>query len=71
MPMLADQSGAAIPAEFDDGAQRAVNLPPIGPRPTIYSSQELLRGQREVWIEHGDQMYRLRLTSGGKLYMTK
>jgi hemin uptake protein HemP len=69
--MIADENAAAIPAEFGDQAQRVVNLPPIGPRPTIYSSQELLRGQREVWIEHGDQMYRLRLTSAGKLYMTK
>lgn len=42
-----------------------------GDRPTIYSSDELLQGRREVWIEHGDQMYRLRLTQAGKLYLTK
>ena len=40
-------------------------------RPPIYSSAELLQGRREVWIEHGDQMYRLRLTQAGKLYLTK
>jgi hemin uptake protein HemP len=37
----------------------------------IYSSAELLQGRREVWIEHGDQMYRLRVTSAKKLYLTK
>jgi hemin uptake protein HemP len=39
--------------------------------PVIYSSDELLQGRREVWIEHGDQMYRLRVTSAKKLYLTK
>lgn len=36
-----------------------------------YSSDELLKGHREVWIEHGECWYRLRLTSAGKLYLTK
>ena len=40
-------------------------------RPQIYSSAELLQGCREAWIEHGEQMYRLRLTAAGKLYLTK
>jgi hemin uptake protein HemP len=40
-------------------------------RPAIYSSAELLQGCREAWIEHGQQMYRLRLTAAGKLYLTK
>ncbi len=40
-------------------------------RPPIYSSEELLQGCREAWIEHGQQMYRLRLTAAGKLYLTK
>jgi hemin uptake protein HemP len=40
-------------------------------RPPIYSSAELLHGSREAWIEHGQQMYRLRLTQAGKLYLTK
>jgi hemin uptake protein HemP len=43
--------------------------PPVPP--IIYSSAELLQGRREVWIEHGDQMYRLRVTSAKKLYLTK
>ncbi len=40
-------------------------------RPFIFNSEELLKGKKEAWIEHGDQMYRLRLTAAGKLYLTK
>jgi len=40
-------------------------------RPPVYRSDELLQGHREVWIEHGDELYRLRLTAAGKLYLTK
>jgi hemin uptake protein HemP len=36
-----------------------------------YTSAELLQGRREVWIEHGGEMYRLRVTAQGKLYLTK
>lgn len=39
--------------------------------PRIVTSKELFQGRREVWIEHGDDMYRLRLTSSGKLCLTK
>lgn len=39
--------------------------------PLILESAELMSGRREVWIRHGDEMYRLRLTSAGKLYLTK
>ncbi len=39
--------------------------------PLIYRSDEILRGRREVWIEHGDEMYRLRLTAAGRLYLSK
>ena len=40
-------------------------------RPRIIRSDELLQGSREVWIEHGAEMYRLRVTAAGKLYLTK
>jgi hemin uptake protein HemP len=39
--------------------------------PHTISSEELLQGRRELWIEHEGQMYRLRVTSRGKLYLTK
>jgi len=34
-------------------------------------SQDLLFGQRELLIRHGDQEYRLRLTQNDKLILTK
>ncbi len=40
-------------------------------QPRLITSDELLQGRREIWIEHGDDMYRLRLTSSGKLCLTK
>lgn len=36
-----------------------------------FTSDELLQGRREAWIEHHGEMYRLRLTGSGKLYLTK
>jgi len=42
-----------------------------GSRPRIVTSKELFQGARELWIEHDDEMYRLRITSQGKLHMTK
>lgn len=40
-------------------------------RPVVHRSQDLLQGRSEAWIEHDGAMYRLRLTSAGKLYLTK
>ncbi|WP_182865140.1 hemin uptake protein HemP [Stieleria mannarensis] len=39
--------------------------------PVIIPSEDLFRGRGEVWIEHGEMMYRLRRTSSGKLYLCK
>lgn len=36
-----------------------------------YDSDDLLQGAREAVIEHGGEIYRLRLTGSGKLYLTK
>jgi len=36
-----------------------------------WTSETLLHGGQQVEIEHGDQVYRLRLTSLGKLILTK
>ena len=41
------------------------------PQRLVFQSSELLQGRREVWIEHAGEMYRLRVTSAGKLYLTK
>lgn len=40
-------------------------------RPRILTSQELFQGHRELWIEHAGEMYRLRITARGNLYLTK
>lgn len=40
-------------------------------RPRRLTSDQLLGGDREIEIEHGRATYRLRLTSLGKLILTK
>jgi hemin uptake protein HemP len=67
-----------LQAEGDTGSEKFVvdttslSVAPVhADRPEVYTSAELLQGRREAWIEHGDQMYRLRLTHAGKLYLTK
>ena len=42
----------------------------ILPEPT-FSSEALLKGRREILIQHGDRVYRLRHTSNDKLILTK
>jgi len=37
----------------------------------IVKSTEVFRGRTEIWIEHGSEMYRLRLTRAGKLLLSK
>ncbi len=39
--------------------------------PPTLSSDQLLHGQREVLIQHGTEVYRLRLTRQGKLILQK
>ncbi len=40
-------------------------------RARIVDAETLFQGEREVWIRHGREVYRLRLTSSGKLYLSK
>lgn len=35
------------------------------------ASEQLMKGQREVIIQHGPEEYRLRITATGKLILTK
>lgn len=42
-----------------------------GPPVRCLDSVQLLRGQCEVLIRHGDEIYRLRHTRNGKLILTK
>ena len=64
------------PSDNAAGSEGVKPSPTIGKAPphmpaVILSSKELLQGAREVWIEHGEEMYRLRLTASGKLLLTK
>ena len=44
---------------------------PSGRSPRRIASAQLMAGNREIIIEHGDDEYRLRLTGSGKLILTK
>jgi len=62
-PLASSPSAALLPPDIP---------PPQRPRPRKrVSSQELLANEREIEIEHVGQLYRLRLTSLGKLILTK
>ena len=37
----------------------------------LIDSEALLKGRREILIQHGDRVYRLRHTSNDKLILTK
>lgn len=60
-PLPSDSEGDAKPTQSPDDTDG----------PLVIRSHDILQGHREVWIEHGDDMYRLRVTSAGKLYLTK
>lgn len=64
-----DSHSAATPVASPSLIRR--DAPTEQPRPGIIRSGELLHGARELWIEHGQDMYRLRVTASGKLYLTK
>ena len=46
-------------------------LPTPPPAAAGYDSRELMRGSREVLIQHGGQTYRLRHTRNDKLILVK
>ena len=53
-------------------ADRRPEPPKIGQgQPARFQASQLLSGRREVILEHDGQEYRLRLTSNGKLILTK
>jgi hemin uptake protein HemP len=51
--------------------ERPTNSPKPQPAPKQIDSTELLSGQKEIWIRHGQETYRLRLTRSGKLILQK
>ena len=41
------------------------------PAEDVIDSEAMLKGRREILIQHGDRFYRLRHTSNDKLILTK
>lgn len=62
-----------MPVTMEDEAQAAPNVNPPTPTPgvRVIRSEDLMQGDREIHIRHGDLLYRLRVTSSGRLYLTK
>ncbi|MCC6870162.1 MAG: hemin uptake protein HemP [Burkholderiales bacterium] len=56
------------PPQHDDQAPAPAHATP-SPR-TISSRDLFTGGAREVVIEHGDRLYRMRITQAGKLILT-
>ncbi|RXR08715.1 hemin uptake protein HemP [Pseudoxanthomonas composti] len=52
---------------------RSTPVQPVVPSSgeVVVSSDALLKGRREILIQHGDRFYRLRHTSNDKLILTK
>jgi hemin uptake protein HemP len=40
-------------------------------QPREILSDDLLQGAKEIWIRHGNEVYRLKLTRSGKLILQK
>lgn len=57
------------PQDFD--GVPPLDRPGAGATPKRIKVRELLRGEREVILEHDGQDYRLRITATGKLILTK
>lgn len=58
------------PHEPDESMRAAATPTATGARPRV-PSNDILRGSAEVEIDHRGTLYRLRVTSLGKLILTK
>ena len=64
-------TGPLTAAAGPDESMRTAASPAVsGPRPRVPST-DILRGSAEVEIDHRGTLYRLRVTSLGKLILTK
>jgi hemin uptake protein HemP len=52
-------------------AAASESRPSTGGKQRELTSEELLAGQQEICIRHGEEIYRLRLTRNGKLILHK
>lgn len=60
-----DSEDVAAPMADEPAAASAANNQPV------LASTSILRGRRQVWIAHGQELYALRETRSGKLILTK
>lgn len=60
-----------LPATAVPDATDTEKASPSVPRGNVVDSQSLFHGEREVWIEHEGERYRLRITRRGKLILQK
>jgi hemin uptake protein HemP len=65
------QRNTVLPAPTQPPSTCHAVQPPHAGAPPRWSSRELLAGGREAEIEHDKVVYRLRITSLGKLILTK
>jgi hemin uptake protein HemP len=65
------QPRSEAPAPLDAPGEQARHGDATGSHARRLSSHELLAGGKEVEIDHEGAVYRLRLTSLGKLILTK
>jgi hemin uptake protein HemP len=56
--------------EVQPSADEPASATPI-PQLRVFTSEQLFGEAREIWIQHGDVQYRLRITSTDKLVLTK
>ena len=67
---LKRQRPRVVAEDIEGNAKQGTSLQNPGSG-RILRSEEILQGSREVAIGHAGQFYRLRLTSTGKLILTK
>jgi hemin uptake protein HemP len=68
MPNKAQNWPHWMPERASDAAARRAFPPLRTPRVT---TDRLMRGRREIVVQHGLEEYRLRITATGKLILTK
>jgi hemin uptake protein HemP len=69
-PLTHGAAAAPTPPSVEPAAALS-GAPPLAPSARRLRSAELFGSKHEIEIEHGQAIYRLRLTSLGKLILTK
>jgi hemin uptake protein HemP len=70
LPMRLPAGPNSAPPVSDESMRTVASAAVAAPRPRV-ASNDILRGSAEVEIDHRGTLYRLRVTSLGKLILTK